>query len=182
LWLTYQVQDYAKRVCPRMENMSNLDLRIVDNHKQVYDYSCIPSSVELVLKLLGRLPYEDTSLQFSWGNRTGSFGELDNKEMNGVRFKRQFDYPRDDSFPIIELFDCIDKELSDGNLVIVSLLVAQSKTHAYFHMYVIHSKSNSGDYLAVTKKDHVQTEQIDDVKQRIKSIKGTDILTYEVIH
>jgi len=59
--------------------------------------------------------------------------------------------------------------------VIVSLAVAGG----HWHNYVIHNRLANGEFEAITKDQH--PERINDVKQRIEAMKGTDILTYEVL-
>ena len=57
--------------------MPNIDHAVVNSHAQLDDYSCIPSAVELVLKLLGRVPHDFYDLQRAWANRSdGSFNAL----------------------------------------------------------------------------------------------------------
>ena len=43
--------------------LTQFELRIIDAHRQLYGMSCIPSSVEMVLKLLGRVPISYYDLQ-----------------------------------------------------------------------------------------------------------------------
>ncbi len=156
-------------------------LPIVNAHRQIFEFSCIPSSVELVLKLLRKLPPKNFDLQKQWGNRTGSFDEFDNRIICGVHFNSQFRFERDSNFPLNDLFDCIDKELRKNRYVIVSLEEGWNESQIIYHMYVIYSKSGEGDYLAVTKKNFTQTKIIQKVKQRIVKINGTDILTYKMV-
>ena len=151
------------------------DWLTVDTHQQLYDWSCIPMSVEMVLKLLHRVPQNYYALQFSWQNRRdGTFGDFDGRTIAGVTFQRKFFLPRDDKFPLDELFKTIDGELDEGRLVIVSLLWSAS-----FHMFVIVDRTPTGDYRAVSKDGSVTMEVID-VKARIRRIKGTDIVTCTV--
>ena len=71
---------------------------VLAKHKQRSRYSCIPMSVEFVLKLLGKLPPDDFSLQDAWGDgRYGNFSDFDGQTINGVKFRKQFPQPRDDS-------------------------------------------------------------------------------------
>lgn len=48
----------------------NLDKSIIDNHEQKHQVSCIPSAVEMVLKLLRKVNVNYYELQESWKNKT----------------------------------------------------------------------------------------------------------------
>src|SRR5271168_4875824 len=101
----------------------------------------------MVLKLLGREPESYYELQESWKNKAdGTFGDFDNKTIDGVTFHRQFGMPRGDQFPFADLFNAIDKELKAGRYVIVSL-----PSGGGWHMYVIYDEDGKGDFLAVSK-------------------------------
>lgn len=147
----------------------------VDEHKQLYGMSCIPMTVEMVLKLLSREPADYYALQEAWKEKAdGTFGDFDNRTVAGVTFYRQFFLPRDEKFPLDDLFHAIDAELAGGRHVIVSLLWDRA-----YHMFVIVDRSAAGEYRAVSKAGAV-TIEVGDVKARIKSIQGTDILTYTI--
>jgi hypothetical protein len=155
--------------------LTKFNQQIIDQHAQRYDASCIPSSVEMVLKLLGREPVTYYELQDDWKNKSdGTFGYFDNRTINGVTFHRQFFLPRNDQFPLPNLFQTIDSELKAGRFVIVSL-----PSDAGWHMYVIYDEDETGDFKAVSK---IQTQTIftEHVKQIIQAMKGTDIMTYDI--
>lgn len=154
----------------------NIDKEIVNSHEQKYRFSCIPSAVEIVLKLLKRVDHDYYELQHSWDDRTdGSFADFDGKTVRGLTFKvPKSGSPRASSFPLETLFATIDQELGSGRFIIVSLPEGSD-----WHMYVIYDKLND-DYEAITKKyDAQNTFYINDVKKRIMSAQGTDILVYE---
>ena len=68
-------------------------------------------SVELVLKLTGRVPGDYYKLQRAWGNkRDGNFSDFDGKTIAGVRVHKHFVLPRNQDFPLEGLFAAIDKE------------------------------------------------------------------------
>ena len=55
----------------------NLDQEIIKAHKQKYEYSCIPSAIEMVLKLLRKVGIDYYDLQDEWDNKkTGNFSDL----------------------------------------------------------------------------------------------------------
>ena len=149
----------------------------LDAHRQIYPYSCIPMAVELVLKQIGKLPSDSFLLQEEWKNKaTGSFGDFDGRTVNGVAFQAKFCLPRNDQFPLKDLFDAISAELSDGRFVVISLEVAGG-----WHMHVIYGKDSEGDFKAVTKNGCGLTENIESVKRIVTDMKGTDILVYNPV-
>ncbi len=152
-----------------------LDENVLAEHKQLSLYSCIPMAVEFVLKLLEKLPREDFRLQKAWNDRKdGSFSDFDGWKFDDIKFTRRFPQPRDDSFPLDGLFSTIENELASGRYVIVSLGVPP-----HYHNYVIYNRLPNGEFDAVTKGQN--PEQINDVRARVSNMKGTDILTYELI-
>ena len=78
---------------------------IIDQHEQKYSYSCIPSCVEMILKLLRKVPSEYNDLQEEWKNkRNGSFTDFDNKVIAEIMFRPEFAIERNKDFPFEELF------------------------------------------------------------------------------
>jgi hypothetical protein len=159
--------------------MPTIDRQIVDNHRQLDPLSCIPSSVELVLKLLRRVPEAFYDLQRDWRNkRDGSFRDFDGRTIAGIRFTILFhDFPRGSEFPLTQLFDTIDNELAQGRFVIVSLA-----NPAGWHMYVLYGRSDDGDYLNVSKASDGSARTISEpsVKTILGMMRGSDILTYSL--
>jgi hypothetical protein len=151
-----------------------IDQNILQAHKQLFKSSCIPMSIELVLKLLGRVPLDYFEIQIPWGNNSlGSFADFNGKDFFGVNFDQKYAFPRGDNFPLEELFQTIENELKRGIYVIVSLRVPGG-----WHMYVIYDQLPNGEFLAVTKGQ--PKELIDNVRQIVIYMKGTDILTYRI--
>ena len=151
------------------------DEKMIDAHKQAYGMSCIPSSVEMVLKLLGRVPASYYEQQEAWKNKAdGNFSNFEGKTIAGVTFHKQFGLDRNDKFPLARLFATIDAELAAGRFVIISLASSSG-----WHMYLIYGKDAEGDFLAVSKVGE-KTIKADHIKKIVTQMKGTDILTYEV--
>lgn len=147
-----------------------IDQNVLQIHKQLFPLSCIPMSVEFVLKLLGRVHPEYFQLQKLWDNNSfGSFADFHGKDLFGVIFEQKYALPRDDNFPLEELFQAIEVELKQGNYVIISLVVPGG-----WHMYVVYDQLPNGEFLAATKGQ--TRELIDNVREIVKSMKGTDIL------
>jgi hypothetical protein len=149
--------------------------KIVDAHEQRFGMSCIPMSIEMVLKLLGKVPGSYYELQNPWKEKAdGNFKDFDGKTIEGVTFHKQFGMDRGPEFPLTKLFEAIDHELKAGRFVIVSL-----SSNTGWHMWVIYDEDASGDFLAVSK-DGPKTMEATHVKGIITKMQGTDILTYGV--
>lgn len=153
----------------------NLNKPALEAHKQIYPVSCIPMTVELVLKQLDRVRHDCFDLQHEWRNKTnGSFGSFDGVTLRGVTFHARFCLDRNDQFPLADLFTAIEAELHAGRFVIISLAVAGG-----WHMHVIYDQDADGDFLAVTKNGFGQTEYVESIKRIVTEMKGTDILVYD---
>lgn len=158
---------------PARKSLTHFNRQIVDRHQQLYDMSCIPMSIEMVLKLLERVPASYYELQNPWKNKSdGNFSNFDGKTIAGVTFHKQFGSERNEQFPLDKLFETIDKELKAGRFVIVSL-----SSGSGWHMYVVYDEDSDGDFLAVSKAG-AQTLEARHLKSTIKQMQGTDILTY----
>lgn len=147
----------------------------INTHSQIYDKSCIPSSIEMVLKLNKKVDTNFYNYQKIWENKMdGTFGNFDNLLLNGIRFHRKFNTARDNKFPLQNLFKTIDTELSNGRYVIVSLPSGYG-----WHMYVITDKLPNGEFVAYSKNGKENLIETN-VKQIITKAKGTDIMTYRL--
>ena len=132
-------------------------------------------SVELLLKLLERVPYDYFELQTEWGNkRSGHYRNFDGKIIAGVQFKIQFDVSRNDDFPIEELFRTIEDELKNGKYVIISLLL-----NGGWYSCVVYDQLSNGEFRAVTRGR--DKNEIENVCEIVRNMKGTDILTYTIL-
>jgi hypothetical protein len=151
----------------------------VKQHEQIYNNSCIPSSVEMVLKYNNRVGADYYDLQNEWKKKLdGTFKNFNGKTIEGIKFTQQFDIPRSDSFPYESLYKTIDRELEAGRKVIISL----PSGAGWWHMYVLHSRTSTGDYMAFSRGYNMDKPLIiQNVKQYIQAAKGTDIMTYEVV-
>lgn len=148
------------------------DKSIADKHIQRHETSCIPSCVEMILKLLGKVPSDFYDLQKKWQNRQdGSFGDFNGQTIFGVTFNQKFTEARGKNFPMDRLFKRIDEELQAGRFVCVSLC-----SYRGWHMYIIHERIN--DNYASFSKNGQQTIEENNVRQIITNMHGTDILTY----
>lgn len=150
------------------------DKNIIENHSQKYDYSCIPSCVEMVLKLLGKVNSDYYELQDNWRNNSlGNFKYFDNNTIKGITLNRKFAMNRDANFPFEKLKDRIDSELKNDRFVCISLV-----SNGGWHMWVIYRK-NSGEYSAFSKANST-TINCENVWAIVQKMQGTDILTYTI--
>ena len=161
---------------PPKSPVAGYDPKIVDGHRQAYEWSGIPMAVELILKLTGREPHDYHQLQEEWKNkRDGNFINFDSRTISGLTFRHQFDEPRGNDFPVGDLFKAINSELDHGRYVCIALYNGSS-----WGIYVIVGRTTSGDFHAVTKDMSGRTLSVTNVKARVREMKGTDILTYSV--
>lgn len=140
--------------------------------------SCIPSSVEMVLKFNNKANENFYDFQHGWKNKnTGTFGDFDGKTINGITFTQQFNLNRSADFPIDSLFSTIDAELAADRKVIVSLVSGPG----LWHIYVIDSRTAEGDYLCYSRGyGSPEVLEVRNTKRIIREMGGTDILTYRV--
>jgi hypothetical protein len=156
--------------------LTTFDRRTIDAHEQRYMMSCVPSAVEMVLKLLGRVPRSYYRLQTAWKNKAdGSFHNFDGKTFEGVTFHHKFfAEPHGSHFPFSALFETIDRELKAGRYVTVGLARGGD-----VHSWLIYDEAPDGEFLAVSKFGPWTIEQRH-VKRAITRMQGTDIGIYEV--
>jgi hypothetical protein len=151
------------------------DKDIIDQHCQKYDNSCVSSAVEMILKLLKKVPIEYDELQEKYDNRRDvGFVTFNGYTFQDVIFKHEFgEYieKRGPNYPLDNLFKRIDEELENNRYICISLVGQRS-----WHMYVIYEKSLN-EYNAFSKSDG-KTIYEDHVRRRIAEMGGTDILTY----
>ncbi len=160
-------------VVPRRQ-LTRFERRIIDAHEQRYGMSCIPSAVEMVLKLLGRVPGSYYDQQNLWQEKAdGSFHDFDGRTIAGVTFHQRFTQAHGDAFPLTDLFEAIDGELRAGRFVIIGL-----PSGGDTHDWVIYDEDTNDDFLAVSKSGARTLENIH-VRKTIIDMKGTDIGTYD---
>lgn len=175
------IYNYAQYSPSKKQDIGNKSIaNTAIKHKQLYNMSCIPMSIEMILKYNDRVSPNYYDLQNIWKDKSdGTFANFDGKTIAGLKFKHQFNIKRGDDFPIDRLFKAIDNELSAGRKVIVSLPTGSN----LWHMYVIDRKMEQDDYLAYSKGfNNDQLLTLEYVKRWIRGCKGTDILTYKSVN
>lgn len=166
-----------------MVNSQHFVQGIIYQHQQKFGNSCIPSAVEMVLKLLRKAPVSYYDLQDGWTTNS-SFANFDGQTICGVTFRRINLSNRGQNFPIDHLFEIIDQELTADRYVIIALL-EMSDNGPCFHAYVLFEKDQlTQDYVAVTKARALNgtyvTQFGTNIKARVCEIQGTDILVYTI--
>ena len=148
--------------------LTKFDRKIIDAHEQGYPLSCIPSSVEMLLKLLGRVPNSYRDLQLAWQNKSdGCWRDFNGKTFAGVTFTYHDGYSMD------QLFEAIERELHAGRFVVVGL-----RNPGGCHSWVIYDQDTSGEFLAISKGQSRTIEERH-VKKLIIQQGGSDLGTYE---
>ena len=170
--LSTSVFFYSKAQTQKIDNCDFFDT-VVNNHNQIFESSCIPSAVEMVLKYCKVVDSGYYDLQNEWKNKMdGTFSNFDNKELYGVAFSRKFDLPRNASFPIDSLFQTIENELKSGKKVIISL-----PSNTGWHMFVVNKQTPDGEFVSYSKQGS-HTLILRNTKEIVKMVNGTDIMTY----
>ncbi len=165
----------AKIATSAGRELTKFNGKVIDSHTQRFPQSSIPSSVEMVLKLVDRVPASYFDLQMDWKNKEdGNFKDFDGKTIKGVTFHLQFRLPRNNDFPLEKLFTAIHDELEAGRFVIVSL-----SSDGGWNYWVVYDEDPEGEFLAVSKAGPT-TIQERHVKAAITRMKGTEIGTYEI--
>lgn len=148
---------------------------VVNNHNQIFESSCIPSTVEMVLKYCKVVGSDFYDLQQDWKNKIdGSFLNFDKTELYGVTFSHQFGLPRDANFPMDSLFQTIESELKAGRKVIISI-----PSDMGWHMFVVHKQTADGEFVSYSKQAS-HTLILRNTKEIVRKVNGTDIMTYSV--
>ena len=151
---------------------------VLNAHTQIEGNSCVPMSVEFVLKLLGRMDLTIYPFQKDL-NKHGNSDWANGFIFNKVKFTRLFNQPRDNQFPLKALFDKISYEINSGRYVIVTLEVGRDERGTLWHNYVINKILDNGEFGAITK--YSENDKITDVSKRIEVMQGTDIIIYTLL-
>lgn len=146
---------------------------VVNNHNQIFQMSCIPSAVEMILKYCNVVDFDFYDLQNEWQNKVdGSFRNFDKKELYGITFFQKFVLPRDESFPIDSLFQTIENELKSEKKVIISL-----PADTGWHMFIICKQTPDGEFVSYSKLGS-HTLILRNTKEIVRKSNGTEIMTY----
>jgi hypothetical protein len=148
---------------------------VVNNHDQIFELSCIPSAVEIILKYYKVVDFDFYQLQNKWKNKTdGSFHDFDKKKLYGITFFQKFVLPRDAKFPIDSLFRTIENELKAEKKIIISL-----PSNAGWHMFIISEQTPDGEFVSYSKLGS-HTLILRNTKEIVRNSNGTEIMTYSI--
>ena len=148
---------------------------VVNNHNQIFQMSCIPSAIEMILKYYNVVDFDFYDLQNEWKDKAdGSFRNFDKKELYGITFFQKFVLPRDENFPIDSLFQTIENELKSDKKVIISL-----PADTGWHMFIICKQTPEGEFVAYSKLGS-HTLILRNTKEIVRKSNGTEIMTYSI--
>ncbi|MHC8948648.1 hypothetical protein [Sphingobacterium hungaricum] len=174
LLISTSVIFHSKAQAQKADN-GNFFNTVVNNHNQIFEMSCIPSVVEMVLKYYKVVDFDFYDLQNEWQNKMdGSFRDFDKKELYGITFSQQFVLPRDATFPIDSLFQTIENELKAEKKVIISL-----PSDTGWHMFVICEQTPDGEFVSYSKLG-THTLILRNTKEIVRKSNGTEIMTYSI--
>ncbi|MDR0265457.1 MAG: hypothetical protein LBJ04_19730 [Sphingobacterium sp.] len=146
---------------------------VVNNHNQIFQMSCIPSAIEIILKYYNVVDFDFYDLQNEWKDKAdGSFRNFDKKELYGITFFQKFVLPRDENFPIDSLFQTIENELKSDKKVIISL-----PSDTGWHMFIICKQTPDGEFVSYSKLGS-HTLILRNTKEIVRKSNGTEIMTY----
>ncbi|TYP91480.1 hypothetical protein BC792_1194 [Sphingobacterium allocomposti] len=163
---------HGKAQTQKVDNCDFFDA-VVNNHNQIFQYSGIPSAVEVILKYCKAVYFDYYDLQNEWKNKAdGSFRDFDNKELYGITFSQKFNLPRDANFPIDSLFQTIENELKSGKKVVIALQVETG-----WSIFVVYKESLDGEFVSYSKYGS-HTTIVRNTKEMVRKSNGTEIMTY----
>jgi len=148
---------------------------VVNNHNQIFQMSCIPSAIEMILKYYNVVDFDFYDLQNEWKDKAdGSFRNFDKKELYGITFFQKFVLPRDKNFPIDSLFQTIENELKSDKKVVISLPADRG-----WHMFIICKQTPEGEFVSYSKLGS-HTLILRNTKEIVRKSNGTEIMTYSI--
>jgi hypothetical protein len=166
-----------------------INRKIIDNHQQIYPNSCVPSGVEMVLKLEGIMNSTLHSLQEAYGNNPRSGDDFDNKEFSNGYIKIKFHKVL--LLTLKDIFHRIEYELKDNRYVLIPLKTSSPGDPMWTcHIHLIYNLMENGEYQSLTKLPGQPTIEDSSTKKRFtdnfnEQINtgrlGIDFLTYERI-
>ena len=172
-------------------NQIKLTISNLENHAQLHDNSCIPMSIETILKLENIIdaksfPYQN---DFNKHGRNEWITSITPASLGRkIIFKKQYsdfasERSRDKAEKTVDaFFETIEEEITKGRYVIISLFSGFDKYgNKLYHMYIIYGISNGNyDYFTFRKYGNFKDFPNSDLKQIYLDMEGTDIITYEV--
>lgn len=159
-------------------------IEIVKNHLQMYESTCTPSAVEMILKLEGKVDLSYYELQNDTSFRNGANYREVTGDRFGLKFIHKFSFERNREFPIDKLFNEIESNLKFGRYVAISLFqgVSPDGYYEFYHNYIIFNNQKN-EFQAITRYyNDTNPTIVENVKKKVIDMNGTDILVYEKIN
>lgn len=180
-----------------MKKIVPLHFKVIQEHQQMYEKSCVPMSVEFVVKLVdpSQIFYYDEQHRFPDGTSWG--GNFNNRKINNITFYHLFTNDRH-TYSLDPLFDKIKEELNNDHYVQLSLVsewkidtmgkfILDGNGHKIpncFHCWVVFQYDETGEFHGVTKyfnnQQPKQPSYTFNIREQLIEMGGTDILTYSV--
>jgi hypothetical protein len=178
-----------------MKKIIPLHFKVIQEHNQMYEQSCVPMSVEFIVKLVdpSKIPYYDEQHRYPDGKCWGK--NFDNKKINNITFHHWFFGDRH-TYLLDPLFVKMKEELDNNRYVQLSL-VSEWKTDSFgtflldgqghkipncFHCWVVFQYDETGEFHGVTKyfnnRQPKQPSYTFTIREQLIEMGGTDILTY----
>ena len=161
----------------RLLSINNEEILIY--HEQKNENSCVPMSVEFMLKLAGVIPLGFYNFQYGLDTVRSEFGsgeEYNEKKVGKVVLKQLVNQPRG-SYQVSDLIEYIKEELDADRYVQIAL----DNGAGGYHCWVVWGYVDDTMY-AITKYFNQRYPVIiDNVTSRLRALGGSDILIYRVL-
>ncbi|MFH1974568.1 MAG: hypothetical protein ABIJ52_03280 [Pseudomonadota bacterium] len=164
-----------------------INKKIIDTHQQIFNNSCVPSGVEMILKLEGIMNPNSYLIQETYGDNSRSGDDFDNKIFANVNLKIKFHKIL--LLSLADIINKIDSELNDNRYVLIPLKTSPDGDPNWTcHVHLVYDFAENGEYKNVTKLPGVPTRWESNTKARFtanfnQEIKGQrrgiDFLVYE---
>lgn len=158
-----------------------LDPTIIEKHQQLFEVSCVPMSIEFLVKLEDTTQVNFYEEQHKHPNGKIGGEYYDKKIIHSLSFSHLFSNsknPRGTSFPLQQLIDKMKEEIDNGRYFQISL---ESGGNNY-HMWIIYGYNDNLDFFGITKYwNNPHPHRISNVIEKLKKMGGTDIVVYQKI-
>ena len=123
--------------------------KVLIEHQQIFENSCVASSVEMVLKLEGFMEPGSFKIQEKYQNTAISGDCFDGKTYHkGAKWLK---FHKKVFADLASTFDSIKYELIKKRYVIVPLLTERQNYNYTYHNHVVYALSENGEYRTLTK-------------------------------
>jgi len=161
--------------------------KIIDVHQQKFANSCVPSGVEIILKLEGIINPNSFFLQETYGNNSRGGDDFHDKIFSNGNLRIKFLkvlLPN-----LSDIFHRIDAELNNHRYVLIPLKTSPDGDPNWTcHVHLVYDFAENGEYKNVTKLHGLPTIWESNTKTRFTAnfnqeingpMRGIDFLVYE---